>query len=192
MNESLQYGVYNGISFSNPFSHSSWENIIEGIFPSEYNPDMSFETKREMHTQLIYTLMEDTRGWMEWVRIKDLRDPELKKQYISFYSDLNKGNMTVDEILNNCMATQVSLDKLPRTLDYKPDKRYTYLFTTVQKFFFYYYNKNDFYYHYAHYVHYAHYIQYCNYAHYAHYFHYGRYEHCAHNSYQAHKLLYHY
>lgn len=141
MNESLHYGVYNRISFSNPFSHSSWENILEGIFPSEYNPEISINTKREMHSQLIYTLMEDTRGWMEHVYIKDLRDPELKKQYISFYSDLNKGNMSVDEILNNCMATQVSLDALPRTLDYKSDKRYTYLFTTVQKFFFYYYNR---------------------------------------------------
>ena len=141
MNESLQYGVYSKISFSNPFSHSSWENILEGIFPTEYNPDMSFETKREMHTQLIHTLMKDTRGWMEHVPIKDLRDPELKKQYISFYSILNKGSMSTDDILNNCMATQVNIDKLPRTLDYKPDKRYTYLLTTVQKFFFYYYNR---------------------------------------------------
>lgn len=76
MNEPLQYVVYKKVSFSNPFLHSSWENIIEGIFPTEYNPDMSFETKREMHTQLIYTLMKDTRGWLEQVRIKDLRDPE--------------------------------------------------------------------------------------------------------------------
>lgn len=140
MNESFQYGVYSKVSFSNPFSHSPWGNIIEGMFPTEYNPDMSFETKREMHTQLIYTLVEDTRGWLEHVPIKDLRDPELKKQYIAFYRYLNKG-MSTDDILNNCMATQVSLDALPRTLDYKPNKRYTYLLTTVQKFFYYYYNR---------------------------------------------------
>lgn len=141
MNESLHYGVYSKVSFTNPFSHSTWENILEGIFPSEYNPEISINTKREMHSQLIYTLMEDTRGWMEWVHVKDLRDPELKKQYISFYSILNNGNMSVDDIMNNCMATQVNIDALPRTLDYKPNKRYTYMFTTVQKFFFYYYNR---------------------------------------------------
>ena len=137
MNEPLQYGVYSKISFSNPFSHSSWENILEGIFPSEYNPEISINTKREMHSQLIYTLMEDTRGWMEYVHIKDLRDPELKKRYISYYSNLN---LSMDAILAK-MVVQVNIDALPRTLDYKPDKRYTYLFTTVQKFFFYYYNR---------------------------------------------------
>ena len=47
----------------------------------------------------------------------------------------------VEYILTHYPATQPNINKIPRTMDYIPNKRYQYKMTLVQKFFYYYYNK---------------------------------------------------
>lgn len=142
MRYDLYYGVYRKVCFTNPLNrllNESYNDIIETEFPTEYDPEMSHQTKTAMHNELMYTLMEDTRGWTENVFVGTLLDNDLKMAYIHYYS--SGTSLSHEYILTHCPATQPNIDKIPRTMDYIPNKRYQYKMTLVQRFYYYYYNK---------------------------------------------------
>ena len=134
----LEYGVYNRVTFTHPFNKETYQEIIEYEFPTEYDPDMSFTTKSQIHNKFMYILFSESAGWLENVYVGQLRDEELKQQYIAHYS---KTGLSIDYILTRCPAQQVNIDALPRSLNYIPNKPYEYNMNIVQDFYYYYYNR---------------------------------------------------
>lgn len=133
------YGVYSKAPIPTVFNPVSWEDRVETLFPADYCPEISFKTRSEMYALFLYTMLGDTGGWTEIVKIKHLRDSDMKKQYIEYY----KGHgLSENYILERCSATQVNINALPHTMAYKPTS-YTHLYTTdiLNSFCFYYYNR---------------------------------------------------
>ena len=137
----LEYGVYKNISWTRMFDNESFEESIEHEFPTAYCPEISYDTKVKMHDEFLSQVLADTRGWIEVVKVGELRDEDIKEKYIKYYK--GDGPMSPEylkEILEKYPAAQPNMNNIPRTLMYK-NQRYEYTEDLVHHFYYFYYNR---------------------------------------------------